>query len=264
MTVPWRETNNAASSDMTARLCRRGTSAWRWSAAVTITWSLACGSSAAEVAVPAAPSVSPASPTVAIDSYADEIARAASRFAIPARWIAAVMQVESAGRANAVSPKGAMGLMQLMPNTWSDMQARYHLGDNPFNPDDNIVAGAAYLKLLFDGFGASGFLGAYNAGSGHFRDYLAGLRPLSDETQRYLAKLARLLPELPIGTVLNSAGPAQGWRAGSLFVAAAGVAAAVTAPSAGPSPDGSANAPTFALAPQSVGLFANMSKADAR
>jgi hypothetical protein len=264
MMVPWRETNKTASSDVTARICRRGTSAWRWSVAVTMTWSLACGSSAAEVAMPAAPSVAPASPKVAVDSYADEIARAASRFSIPARWIGAVMQVESSGRANAVSPKGAMGLMQLMPDTWSDMRARYHLGDNPFNPDDNIVAGAAYLKRLFEGFGASGFLGAYNAGPGHFRDYLAGLRPLSDETRRYLAKLARLLPELPIGAVLTSAGPAQDWRAGPLFAGEPGSGAVMTPPPGGPSLDSSTKAPTFALAPQSVGLFANISKADAR
>ena len=64
----------------------------------------------------------------ASDSYADLIAEAAQRFAIPAAWIRAIMRIESRGDRRAVSPKGAMGLMQLMPETWAALRARYGLG----------------------------------------------------------------------------------------------------------------------------------------
>ena len=100
----------------------------------------------------------------AVTSKSDRIERfvaeAALRFAIPASWIKAVMQAESRGDARAVSPKGAMGLMQIMPQTWTDLRSRYGLGANPFDPHDNILAGAAYLRELHDRYGPAGFLAA--------------------------------------------------------------------------------------------------------
>src|SRR3546814_5730962 len=76
------------------------------------------------------------------------------------------MRVESRGDVRAVSPKGAMGLMQLMPDTWASLRVRLGLGANPYDPRDNILAGAAYLREMHDRYGSPGFLAAYNAGPG--------------------------------------------------------------------------------------------------
>ena len=69
----------------------------------------------------------PPASVVEIDPYAEFVAEASQRFAIPPAWLRAVMHVESSGNARAVSPKGAMGLMQLMPDTWSVLRARRRL-----------------------------------------------------------------------------------------------------------------------------------------
>ncbi len=106
----------------------------------------AIGMPAAAVhAQPAAAAVRAAS-----EPYAALIAEAAQRFAIPAAWIRAIMRVESRGDRRAVSPKGAMGLMQLMPETWAALRARYGLGRDAFDPHDNILAGAAFLREMHD------------------------------------------------------------------------------------------------------------------
>ena len=56
------------------------------------------------------------------------------------------MQVESGGDERAMSSRGAMGLMQLMPGAWVELSAHYGLGLDPFDPQNNIMAGAGYLK----------------------------------------------------------------------------------------------------------------------
>ena len=117
------------------------------------------------------------------------IAEASARFGIPARWIAEVMQVESRGDPRALSPKGAIGLMQIMPATYASLAARYGLGADPWNVRDNIMAGAAYLRELYDRYGVSDFLAAYNAGPGRWEQHLSGARPLPGETVRYLSRL---------------------------------------------------------------------------
>ncbi|GAB5471673.1 MAG: hypothetical protein Kilf2KO_47030 [Rhodospirillales bacterium] len=122
------------------------------------------------------------------------IAEAAQRFAIPERWIRAVMQAESAGDPTAVSDAGAMGLMQIMPATWADLRAAHGLGDDAFDPRDNVLAGAAYLREMYDRFGAPGFLAAYNAGPERYAEHLATGRPLPRETRAYVAALAPSLP----------------------------------------------------------------------
>ena len=128
-------------------------------------------------------------PSMPAPTLQELIADASRRFGVPATWIAEVMSVESRGRAGAVSPKGAIGLMQVMPETYSDMRARYGLGANPWDPRDNVLAGAAYLRLLYDRYGAPGFLVAYNAGPGRWDDYRLRARPLPAETVAYLARL---------------------------------------------------------------------------
>ncbi|HTZ38254.1 MAG TPA: lytic transglycosylase domain-containing protein [Stellaceae bacterium] len=114
------------------------------------------------------------------------IAEASARFDVPEPWIRAVMQVESEGDAAATSPKGAMGLMQIMPETYAYLSDRYNLGRDPYALRDNILAGSAYLREMYDRFGSAGFLAAYNAGPARYQDYLCG-RELPDETKRYVA-----------------------------------------------------------------------------
>jgi soluble lytic murein transglycosylase-like protein len=87
-----------------------------------------------------------ASHTPTIDRFAKFIAEASVRFAVPAFWIRAVIQIESAGDAHSISPRGAMSLMQLMPGTWVELSVLYSLGLDPFDARDNILAGTAYLK----------------------------------------------------------------------------------------------------------------------
>lgn len=127
------------------------------------------------------------------EQVAEFVASAARRFAIPEAWIYAVIRTESAGDPHAVSRAGAMGLMQIMPATWSDLRARYGLGADPFNARDNIAAGAAWLRELHDRYGSPGFLAAYNAGPARYDDHLATGRPLPAETRAYLASLAPVL-----------------------------------------------------------------------
>src|SRR3546814_7092542 len=102
----------------------------------------------------------------AADPHAGFVTEAARRFAIPELWIRAVMRVESRGDARAISPKGAIGLMQVMPATWTEMRTRYAIGPDPYDPRDNILAGAAYLREMTDRYGSPGFLASYNAGHG--------------------------------------------------------------------------------------------------
>lgn len=101
------------------------------------------------------------------------------------------MQVESGNNPNAVSPKGAMGLMQIMPATWHDMRKQWGLGDDPYDPHDNVMAGAAYLRFLHDRFGTDMFA-AYNAGPGTLQA-LADGGSLPAETRAYVKGVARLL-----------------------------------------------------------------------
>ncbi|MGO9238222.1 MAG: lytic transglycosylase domain-containing protein [Methylocella sp.] len=131
--------------------------------------------------------------------WASYIAEASQRFSVPAHWIRAVMQLESNGDTIALSPKGAMGLMQIMPQTYAELRLRYHLGADPYVPRSNILAGAAYLRELQERYGPTGFLAAYNAGPGRYEDYLMRGRPLPEETQNYVATLAPIMgvPELP-------------------------------------------------------------------
>jgi hypothetical protein len=129
----------------------------------------------------------------AIDRFDGFVAEASRRFDVPIPWIRAVMHVESVGDVRARSPKGAMGLMQIMLKTYATLRIRYALGANPYDPRDNILAGTACLRELHDRYGAPGFLAAYNAGSGRYEEHLRTGRPLPLETQRYVAMLAPIV-----------------------------------------------------------------------
>jgi soluble lytic murein transglycosylase-like protein len=133
--------------------------------------------------------------------FAEYIAEASQRFDIPKAWIRAVISAESAGNAGAVSSASAMGLMQIMPRTWSSLRANLGLGSNPFDPQDNIVAGTAYLREMYDRFGMAGFLAAYNAGPVRYQQHVVTGQPLPIETQRYISML------MPMIEAARAAGP---------------------------------------------------------
>ena len=153
--------------------------------------------------------------------FAAFVAEASRRFAVPEHWIRSVMRVESGGKVRARSQKGAMGLMQIMPQTWSELRVRYDLGADPYDPRDNILAGAAYLREMHDRYGAAGFLAAYNAGPGRYAEYLATGRPLPAETLAYVAALAPLIGGDPVNCgVVVAIGP-NAWIRAPLFAVVA-------------------------------------------
>lgn len=118
------------------------------------------------------------------------IAEASRRFRLPQDWIRAVIQAESAFNPQATSRVGAMGLMQVMPATYAELRVRHGLGPDAYDPRDNVLAGTAYLRELYDRFGPAGFLAAYNAGPGRYQNHLETGRPLPLETRLYVARIA--------------------------------------------------------------------------
>lgn len=148
------------------------------------------------------------------------IAEASERFAVPERWVRAVMQAESAGDPSAVSEAGAIGLMQIMPETWNELRTAHGLGVDPFDPRDNVLAGAAYLRAMYNRFGSPGFLAAYNAGPGRYAEHLATGRRLPRETRDYLASLAPVIGASPASPMqIERNGSAPDWRVAPLFTA---------------------------------------------
>ncbi|MCQ4631214.1 lytic transglycosylase domain-containing protein [Shinella sp. CPCC 100929] len=196
----------------------------------------------------------PAGPTVTIaqsasvmrlvaDSYRAHITEASQRFGIPEHWICAVLRAESAGDVRAISTAGALGLMQVMPDTWAALRVRYRLGGDPYDPHDNILAGTAYLREMWDRYGnVAAMLAAYNAGPGRYDDHRATGRPLPAETRAYVAALLPLLggaaaPETPE----KRAEPPPDWREAPLFILRAGGTQTAAAPSSGRQSDEQSN-----------------------
>ncbi|SRR5579871_301808 len=157
-----------------------------------------------------------------IDRFANFVAEASTRFAVPARWIRAVIQIESAGDEHAISPRGAMGLMQLMPGTWVELSAHYGLGLDPFDARDNILAATAYLREMRDRFGSAGFLAAYHAGPARYEQHLATGKPLPSETTAYVAAVTPLLDNEQGEHAAVDGRRALPWREAPLFVERAG------------------------------------------
>lgn len=138
------------------------------------------------------------------DRWAPLIAEASIRFGVPAALIERVIRAESGGRTTLngrpiVSHAGAMGLMQLMPGTWREMRARHALGPEPHDPRDNIIAGTAYLRMMFDRFGYPGLFAAYNAGPARYAAAQRSGRALPAETRAYVAMLTNARPQPGIG-----------------------------------------------------------------
>ncbi len=205
---------------------------------------------------------------VAPDPVAATVTEAAQRSGIPASWIRAVMQAESGGDARAVSPKGAMGLMQIMPETWAELRLRYGLGADPFDPHDNIFAGAAYLRELHDRYGSPGFLAAYNAGPARYEDHLATGQPLPAETRAYVALLAPLIGTGAIDETAMVAIAARSWTEAPLFTVRVDDHTVADKPAAeqhaGHHATDTGAQDLTALAPQSEGLFVLTSRRNSR
>ena len=163
------------------------------------------------------PSVSSAEANPAPAPFAAFIDEASHRFGVPALWLRSVLQIESAGNAQAVSPQGAIGLMQIMPETYAQLRQDYGLGANPFDPHDNIMAGAAYLREMDDLYGAPGFLAAYNAGPERYNDHLVTGQPLPAETQNYLSRLKPLIDGVQVARIMTVHGPLT-WMNAPLFI----------------------------------------------
>lgn len=162
------------------------------------------------------------------------VAEASARFALPERWLRAVIHVESGGNPLARSGKGAMGLMQLMPVTWEALSMQLGLGSDPFDPRANVLAGAAFLRAMIDRYGdLPSALAAYNAGPGRVDDWRRTGHALPFETQAYVARLSLQLrldaspfPSVPLpapqlvsrkpASALAAFKPAD-WRSSGLF-----------------------------------------------
>jgi transglycosylase-like protein with SLT domain len=127
------------------------------------------------------------------------IAAASRRFDVPQPWIRAVIVAESGGRTMSsetepiTSRAGALGIMQLMPQTYTDMRAAYGLGPDPQDPHDNIYAGAAFLHRLFLTYGFPVMFSAYNDGPGNLEYRLMHRELLPLETRNYVADITLAL-----------------------------------------------------------------------
>jgi len=214
---------------------------------------LACASPVVVLAQP-----EPGQRRTTAEPHAAHIAEASQRFGIPERWIRAIMQAESNGDPRAISPKGAMGLMQVMPATWDELRVRHRLGNDIYDIRDNIVAGAGYIRELFDRYGSPGWIAAYNADPARYEASLAG-RPLPAETRACVAAVTTNLGSDPnLDVVMIATNNPRAWTRAPLFVVHQGRKSAATAP-AERSSKGAATVPTVrnvsAIAPQPGDLF---------
>lgn len=157
----------------------------------------------------------------AADPFAAHVAEASQRFGIPEDWIRIVLHAESTGDDRAISPAGAMGLMQVMPATWAELRDRHQLGDDPYEPRANVLAGAAYLREMWDRYGdIAAMLSAYNAGPGRYDEHVATGRALPAETRAYVDALAPRLGASPSAkAVVAGASRSADWRDAPLFIA---------------------------------------------
>jgi hypothetical protein len=153
-----------------------------------------CALCSTQMLVPALLPVPHADAAPRLSQWQPFIAQAAQRFAIPEDWIRSVMGAESGGRTTLggrpiTSPAGAMGLMQVMPRTYGDLSRRYGLGPDSYEPHDNIFAGAAYLREMYQRYGYPLLFAAYNAGPHRLDDYLLRGIPLPAETTNYVGTI---------------------------------------------------------------------------
>ncbi len=194
--------------------------------------------------------------------FAAFVTEASRRFGVPEHWIRGVMHVESSAKQRARSSKGAMGLMQIMPKTWTELQVRHRLGADPYDPHDNILAGTAYIRELHDRYGVPGFLAAYNAGPGRYERHLATGRPLPDETQGYVSRLALAIESKQTGAKITAVAKSSTLAGSPLFVVRIGSNSTAGRPLPDARPDrrssGRGVVDLSALVPQSGNLFVHL------
>jgi hypothetical protein len=151
--------------------------------------------------------------------------------------------------------------MQVMPETWADLRLRYDLGNDPYDPHDNILAGTAYLRELRDQYGSPGFLAAYNAGPARYEEHLTG-RPLPAETQAYLQKL---VPGIGGDIAASSSAAKLRSSAGTPFVVRSENSKTAAQLEPGPLPNRAPTAASVhdisAIVPRATGLFVARSDA---
>ncbi|MFT8851259.1 transglycosylase SLT domain-containing protein [Acetobacter orientalis] len=166
-----------------------------------------------------------------VNHWSGYIQEASNRFSIPQSWIRAVMQQESGGHQYLHGRKirsvhGAVGLMQIKPDTYSELAQRYSLGSDPYDPHDNIMAGSGYIRELYDRFGSPDFLAAYNCGPqcaenhrskgtalpGYAKAYMAAISPHLNDPVPGLMQPTQLAyapaPTPPVTVVADTSGPA--------------------------------------------------------
>lgn len=131
-------------------------------------------------------------------AYEDLILAAATKYEVDPDLVRKVMRVESGGRADALSPKGAIGPMQLMPGTAKDLNV------NPFDPAQNIDGGVRYLAQQVKRFGPEGGLAAYNGGPGRFERVGRNISRMPQESQNYVGKV------MGSTSIPGNASPGQG------------------------------------------------------
>jgi soluble lytic murein transglycosylase-like protein len=131
--------------------------------------------------------------------YGDLIRSAAKRYSLDPELIRAIIKVESSFNPYAVSEKGAMGLMQLMPDTAKEMEV-----EAPFEAEDNIMGGSRYFKKLLDIFDGNLrlSLAAYNAGPN--RVLANGSIPRIPETEQYVKKVMREYGRMRAGSLAGN------------------------------------------------------------
>lgn len=144
---------------------------------------------------------------------------AARRSGLSVGIVLRVMHAESRGRPRAVSPKRAMGCMQIMPGTWAYLTRRHALGGDPFDPRMNMIGGALYLAELARQFGFPGAYSAYNAGPGRYQRHMRRGVPLPAETVAYTAQITGGAPMPARSAVVAEKQTAPRWQEAGLFMA---------------------------------------------
>lgn len=144
---------------------------------------------------------------MSVKDYAPLYKKYSQKYGVPETMIAAVVTQESGGNPSAVSSAGAQGLMQVIPDTWREIEGTLGPG-SPTNPDDNINFGTYYLKKQYDTYGSwEGALAAYNGGGGTWESSGYNLANMPSETRNYVPSVLNYEKQYAAGKEYDSATP---------------------------------------------------------